>query len=97
MISPNTTLLHIRLTPGAAHDRIDGWDVDADGRPVLKCRVRAKPMEGQANAALAALLAKALGTPKSAVSILRGDQSRTKAVEVRDLSLDDIRDRLERS
>ncbi len=55
------------------------------------------PGAGQANAALAALLAKALGTPKSAVSILRGDQSRTKAVEVRDLSLDDIRDRLERS
>ncbi|WP_333590673.1 DUF167 family protein [Brevundimonas sp.] len=93
----NHARFHIRLTPGAAHDRIDGWDVDADGRPVLKCRVRAKPIEGQANVALAALLAKALGTPKSAVSILRGDQSRTKAVEVRDLSLDDIRDRLERS
>ena len=91
------TTLHVRLTPGAAHDRIDGWDVDAEGRPVLKCRVRAKPIEGQANTALIALLAKALGVRKSDIGIARGDQSRTKAVEVQGLSQDDLRDRLARS
>ena len=91
------TTLHVRLTPGAAHDRIDGWDVDAEGRPVLKCRVRAKPIEGQANTALIALLAKALGVRKSDIDIARGDQSRTKAVEVRGLSQDDLRGRLARS
>ena len=91
------TTLHVRLTPGAAHDRIDGWDVDAEGRPVLKCRVRAKPIEGQANTALIALLAKALGVRKSDIGIARGDQSRTKAVEVQGLSQDDLRGRLARS
>ncbi|QLQ12866.1 MAG: DUF167 domain-containing protein [Brevundimonas sp.] len=86
--------LHVRLTPGAAHDRIDGWDVDADGRDILKCRVRAKPIEGQANAALIALLSQALKVRKADVVIARGDQSRSKAVEVEGLSLDDIHSRL---
>lgn len=88
------TNLHIRLTPGAAHDRIDGWDVDADGRPILKCRVRARPVEGEANAALVVLLAKALGVRKADVQIARGGQSRTKAVTVRGLDEAEAKARL---
>lgn len=86
--------LPVRLTPGAASDRIDGWDVDADGRPVLKVRVRARPVEGEANAALLKLLARALGVPKSAVSLERGGQSRTKMIAVAGLADDDLRARL---
>ena len=82
---PKMATLHIRLTPGAAHDRIDGWDVDPDGRPVLKVRVRAQPVEGEANAALTAVLAKALGVPKRAVALARGGQSRLKMIEVEGL------------
>ena len=86
--------LPVRLTPGASSDRIDGWDVDADGRPVLKVRVRARPVEGEANAALFKLLAKALGVPKSAVSLARGGQSRTKMLSIEGLSEDDLKSRL---
>lgn len=88
------TTLPVRLTPGAASDRIDGWDVDADGRPVLKVRVRARPVEGEANAALLKLLAKTLKLPKSAVSLERGEQSRLKRIAVDGLSLDEVRERL---
>lgn len=88
------TTLAIKLTPGAASDRIDGWDVDADGRPILKVRVRARPVEGEANAALIKLLAKALGVPKSAVSLARGGQSRTKMVAVAGLSENEAKARL---
>lgn len=74
--------LAVRLTPGASADRIDGWDVDADDRPVLKVRVRARPVEGEANEALIRLLAKTLGVPRSTVSLARGGQSRLKMIEV---------------
>ncbi len=84
----------IRLTPGAATDRIDGRDVDAEGRPVLKVRVRARPVEGEANEALIKLLAKALGVAKSAVVLQRGGQSRTKMIEVEGLSEGELKARL---
>ena len=88
------TPLFIHLTPGAASDRIDGWGEDADGRPVLKVRVRARPVEGEANAALLKLLAKTLGVARSAVTLERGGQSRIKRVAIAGLSEDDLRRRL---
>jgi uncharacterized protein (TIGR00251 family) len=86
--------LPVRLTPGASAERIDGWDVDAEGRPVLKVRVRARPVEGEANEALIKLLAKALGVAKSAVVLQRGGQSRTKMVGVEGLSEPELKARL---
>ena len=86
--------LVVRLTPGAGVDRIDGWDVDAEGRPVLKVRVRARPVEGEANAALLKLLAGALGVSRSAVSLARGGQSRLKAIDVADLTPAEVRQRI---
>ena len=61
--------LAVRLTPGAVADRLDGWSRDEAGRPVLNARVRAAPADGEADAALEALLAKALFRPKSAVRV----------------------------
>ena len=86
--------LPVKLTPGASADRIDGWGVDADGRPVLKVRVRARPVEGEANAALILLLAKSLGVPRSAVSLARGGQSRRKMIEVDGIDDEVLRVRL---
>lgn len=90
----NAARLPVRLTPGASADRIDGWDVDPDGRPVLKVRVRARPVEGEANTALIKLLAKSLRLPKSSVTLDRGGQSRTKMISVAGLSDDELRTRL---
>lgn len=89
-----TTRLAIKLTPRASKDQIDGWDVDADGRPVLKVRVRAQPVEGEANAALCAYLAKTLGVPKRAVSLARGGQSRLKMIEIEGLDEAEVKSRL---
>lgn len=88
------TTLPVRLTPGTSADRIDGWDVDLDGRPILKVRVRARPVEGEANAALIQLMAKTLGVPKSAVTLERGGQSRTKRLAIDGLSETDLKARL---
>lgn len=84
----------VKLTPAAAADRIDGWDMDADGRPVLKVRVRARPVDGEANEALIRLLAKSLGAPRSAVTLARGGQSRLKMIEVAGLDEAEVRARI---
>lgn len=72
--------LHLRLTPRGGRDAIDGIEALADGRSVLKCRVRSAPTEGEANAALVALVAKTLSVPKSAISISQGLSSRGKTL-----------------
>ena len=74
--------LPIRLQPGAAVDRIEGWEADPEGRRVLKVRVRARPIDGEANDALIRLLAKSLGVSRSSVTVVRGGQSRSKMVVV---------------
>lgn len=86
--------LPIKLQPGAAADRIDGWDVDPEGRRVLKVRVRARPVDGEANVALIKLLAKALGVPKSSLALARGGQSRLKMITVEGLDEAALAERL---
>ena len=67
----------IRVTPRASANAVAG---ERDG--VLLVRVTATPVEGKANDAVVALLAKALGTPRGAVQVVRGASSRTKRVSV---------------
>ena len=74
--------LTVRLTPRAQADRLDGWSRDEADRPVLNVRVRAAPVEGEANAALEALLANVLFRPRSAVRVVKGGSARLKQVEI---------------
>ena len=74
--------LAVRLTPRGGRDAVDGWASGADGKPYLKARVSAPPVEGEANAALTGLLAKVLGVSKSSVRIAAGQTGRLKTVEV---------------
>ncbi|MDC7694040.1 DUF167 domain-containing protein [Asticcacaulis sp. DXS10W] len=86
--------LVVRLTPKAAADRVDGWEADEQGRPYLKVRVTAPPIEGRANDALIAFLAKRLKLPKSRLSLLAGDTSRLKQIEVEGLDEAALREAL---
>lgn len=73
-------MLHLRVTPNAGRDAIDGVEQRDDGTSVLRIRVSAVPDRGRANAAVIALLAKALGVPKSSLSVVSGDTSRFKTL-----------------
>ena len=75
-------ILHLRVTPNAGRDTIEGIESRDDGTSVLRIRVRAVPDKGKANAAVIALLAKALGVPKTAMSVTSGETSRMKTVAV---------------
>ena len=72
----------MRAQPGASRDQIEGVGEDAAGQRFLKVRVRAVPEKGRANAAIEALLAKALGVPKSAVAVEKGETQRIKTVRI---------------
>lgn len=74
--------LLVRLTPKGGRDALDGIEALADGRDVLKARVRAVPEDGAANAALIGLIAKTLGLAKSHVGIASGHTSRLKTVDI---------------
>ncbi len=74
--------LRVRLTPRGGRDALEGIAALADGSAVLKARVRAAPEKGVANAALEKLIARALGVPKSSVSVVTGETARTKMVRV---------------
>jgi uncharacterized protein YggU (UPF0235/DUF167 family) len=72
----------LRVTPRGGRDDIDGLATLANGRTVLKVRVRAIADGGEANRAATALIAKALGVPRAKVRILSGATSRLKQIAV---------------
>ena len=75
-------LLTVRLTPKSALDQIGGVERLSDGRPVLKVKLRAVPQDGEANAALIRLLAKALQMSPSAVRLNSGASGRLKVLHL---------------
>jgi uncharacterized protein len=75
-------IFHLRLTPKGGRDAIEGWQQGADGKDHLKARVSAPPQDGKANAALIALLAKALKVRKSDIRISAGDTARLKTIAI---------------
>jgi uncharacterized protein YggU (UPF0235/DUF167 family) len=72
-------VLRLRLTPKAARDAIEGCETLADGREVMKARVRAAPEDGKANEAARKLLAGALGLSASRITLESGATARLKA------------------
>ena len=74
--------VQVRATPKGGRDAIDGIVTLADGRSALKVRVRTAPADGEANDALARILAKSVGVPPSSVSLLQGAAGRLKTFRI---------------
>lgn len=73
--------LVVRVTPNARQARIALDPENGDAAPV-RVWVTVPPEDGKANKAVIALLAKALGVPKSALAIERGEASRHKRIRI---------------
>lgn len=82
-------LLSVRVTPRSGRDEIVGWQGDE-----LRVRLRAPPVEGQANAALRRLLAKRLGVPAAHVELVTGGTARVKRLRIAGLTAEQVRQRL---
>jgi uncharacterized protein (TIGR00251 family) len=74
--TPDGVVIRVHAQPGAARSRIAGTHVDA-----LKIQVRARPVEGAANRALAEVLAEALAV-RPAASVVGGAHGREKRLAV---------------
>jgi len=68
-------LVEVHVTPRASRSAVQGVH---DGR--LKVALDAPPVDGEANAALIALLAKLLKLPKRQIELVRGQTSRHKTL-----------------
>ena len=81
-VTADGVILTVRLAPKSGRDSIDGVETAADGKTVLKVRVRAAPSEGEANDALVRLIAKAVGVPPRAIILVTGHTSRLKRLKI---------------
>ena len=72
----------LRVTPRGGRDAVDGVETLANGRAVVKVRVRAIADGGEANRAVMDLLARALGVSKRNVRVLSGVTSRLKQIAI---------------
>jgi uncharacterized protein (TIGR00251 family) len=78
--------LVVRVQPRASRDEVSGeWG------GALKVRLQAPPVDDKANEALIKFLAHVLKIPKAAVRIHGGERSRTKRVEIRGVTPEQIR------
>ena len=84
-VSHGTVTFSVRVQPRASKDEISGTIEGA-----LKIRLRAPALENRANEALIEFLAGLLKTSKSAVRIQGGEHARTKRVEIRGVTRQQI-------
>ncbi|MFQ5508496.1 MAG: DUF167 domain-containing protein [Leptospirillia bacterium] len=74
---PGGVRLTLRLQPRASHNKVMGVHGNA-----IKVAITAPPVEGKANKHVIRFLARLLGVPQSAVTIVSGELARDKVVEV---------------
>lgn len=86
-----STVLRIRVKPRASTTEVVGWA----GRS-LRVRVAAPPVEGEANRAVIDLLARTLGVPRSAVSLVGGARGRDKLLRIAGISHEIVEAKLAR-
>jgi uncharacterized protein (TIGR00251 family) len=88
-VEDGAVVFAVRAQPRSSREAIEGVREGA-----LRVALTAPPVEGEANAALVALLAKALGLPKRDVAVVAGAANRNKRVRVAGLTADEVRRRL---
>ena len=76
-------LLDIRLTPNAAHNRIEDIFIDGNGHSRLKVKVTAIAEKGKANNALVKLLSKSIKCGRGNIDIVIGEFDRNKTLLIK--------------
>ncbi|MDB5363543.1 MAG: hypothetical protein JWO51_4840 [Rhodospirillales bacterium] len=74
--------LRVRVKPGSSRRAVLGRTVLPGGETAVLIAVSAPPEDGKANAAVAALLSKLWGMPKTSIRVRVGAAGRSKILEV---------------
>lgn len=85
-LTTNGVRISVHAQPGAKRTELIGLHGDA-----LKIRVHAPPVDGKANDELLRFLSQELGVPRSHITLVRGNRSRTKVFEVESISVAEAR------
>ncbi len=85
-LSDHRILLSLYVQPRSSRNELVGLHGDA-----LKLRLTTPPVDGKANKAVIAFLAKVLKMPKSAILIKSGLQSRSKKLLLSHVHEDEVR------
>lgn len=84
-----TARLHVRVQPGARRTGFAGWYGD-----IPKLAVSAPPVDGAANAAVVAALARMLGVRERQVRLVGGAASRSKRFDIEGITVEQLAERL---
>ena len=83
------SVLTVRIQPNASKNEVVGM---VDG--ILKIKIKAPPVDGKANKECLTFLAKVLQIPKSHLSIIKGEKTRSKVIQVVGMNQDVCRKRI---
>ncbi len=75
-------VLSVRVTPRGGRDAVEGLRIDAEGQPAISVRVAAAPVDGTANDAVEAVVAKWLGVNSRDIEVTGGLTARTKQLRI---------------
>ena len=82
MTKPDKSPVAIHVVPKSTVNKVEGWEVDANGCEWLKVKVTAAAEDGKANKALVKFLSKEWDVPASRLQIVSGEKSRYKRLKI---------------
>jgi len=89
--TPDGLRLQVHIQPNGKKNEVLG-----EYNGALKIRIHAPPLEGKANEELVKFLAKVFLVKRSDIKIIRGDQSRSKLMEIKNIGLLQAQDCLQK-
>jgi uncharacterized protein (TIGR00251 family) len=86
---PGGVRIQLHVQPGASTSEVVGLHGDR-----IRLRIHSPPIDGRANEAVLKWIAARLGVPRRAVTLVRGEKSRQKTVEVAGMRAEVAREKL---
>lgn len=88
--TPVGVRIPVQAQPRAGRNRVVGVHGDA-----IKIQIASPPVDGAANDAIVRYVAKVLDVPRGSITLVQGERSRHKIIEVSGMGVAEVAERLE--